>query len=61
MQKRPELYEISEPEAAAASNVIPIGASPVESSPPRDHTWRDLMRRLQKSPAPRKPRESAER
>ena len=58
MQKPPELYEISEPEASAASNVIPIGASPadpVESSPPRDHTWRDLMRRLQKTPLPSKP------
>ncbi len=56
MQKRPELYVISEPEAPAASNVIPIGASAAKSPPPsRERSWRNLMRRLQKSPAPPKP------
>ena len=52
MQKRPELYVISEPEA---DNVIPIGASAAAPPAPRERSWRNLMRRLQKSPAPHKP------
>ena len=55
MQKRPELYAISEPEAPVASNVIPIGASAAVPLPQRGRSWRTLMRRLQKSPAPHKP------
>jgi hypothetical protein len=55
MQKRPELYVISEPEAPAAANVIPIGASAASPPPSRERSWRNLMRRLQKSPAPHKP------
>ena len=55
MQKRPELYAISEPEAPAASNVIPIGASAAVPLPQRGRSWRNLMRRLQRSPAPHKP------
>ena len=55
MQKRPELYVISEPEAPAAANVIPIGASAAAPPAPRERSWRNLMRRLQKSPAPHKP------
>jgi len=55
-QKRPELYVISEPEAPAAANIIPIDASAAASPPPpRESSWRDLMRRLQKSPPPHKP------
>jgi len=57
MRKRPELYVIREPEAPAASNVIPIGA--IRSQ--RERTWRDLVRRLQKSPAPRTPGGSTDR
>jgi hypothetical protein len=57
MRKRPELYVIREPEAPAASNVIPIGA--IRSH--RERTWRDLVRRLQKSPAPRTPGGSTDR
>jgi hypothetical protein len=60
MRKRPELYVIREPEAPAASNVIPIGAS-VGSLSPRERSWRDLVRRLQKSPAPRTPGNSEHR
>ena len=55
MQKRPELYVISEPEAPAAANVTPIGASAAVPLPPRERSWRELIRRLQKSPAPHKP------
>ena len=55
MQKRSDLYVISEPEAPAASNVIPIGASAAAPPRPRDHSWRDLMRRMQKRTAPQKP------
>lgn len=56
MQKRPELYVISEPQAPAAPNPIPIGASAAALPPrPRERSWRNLMRRLQKSPAPHKP------
>jgi hypothetical protein len=51
MKKPAELYVICEPEAPAATNVIPIGAIP--RPPPRERSWRDLMRRLQKNPAPR--------
>jgi hypothetical protein len=56
VKKPDELYVIGEPEAAAPSNVIPIA----ESTEPRDCTWRDLMRRLQKS-ALRAPRNSGNR
>ena len=55
-QRPPELYVISEPEAPAPSNVIPIATPAVAPQPPRDHSWRDLMRRMQKNPAPPKPR-----
>jgi len=55
MQKRPELYLISEPEAPAPSNVIPIGVSAAAPHARRERSWRDLMRRLQKSPPPHKP------
>ena len=56
MQKPSELYMISEPEAPAAANVVPIATSAAASPPrPREHSWRDLMRRLQKSPPPHKP------
>jgi hypothetical protein len=60
MRKRPELYVIREPEAPAASNVIHLGGirsadpSPVVPPWPRERLWRDLIRRLQKNPAPRK-------
>ena len=59
MRKRPELYVIREPKAAVASNVISIGAlrprrpaRALRLAPPasREHAWRDLVRRLQKSP-----------
>ena len=47
---------ISEPEAPAAANVIPIDASAAASPPrPRERSWRELMRSLQKSPPPHKP------
>ena len=56
MQKPSELYMISEPEAPAAANVIPIDASAAASPPrPRERSWRELMRSLQKSQAPHKP------
>ena len=56
MQKRAELYLISEPEAPAALEPTPIGASAAAlPPPPREHSWRELMRRLQKSQAPHKP------
>jgi hypothetical protein len=55
MQKRPELYVISEPEAPAAADLIAIGANAAASPPPRERSWRDLMARLQKSRAPHKP------
>ena len=56
MQKPSELYMISEPEAPAAANVVPIATS-AAASPPRlrEHSWRDLMRSLQKSQAAHKP------
>jgi hypothetical protein len=47
-QKRPEPDGVREPEAAAAHNVIPIRSE-------RERTWRDLVRRLEKSPVPRRP------
>ena len=53
MQSRSQLYAISEPEAPAPSNVIPIGTNPAPP-PRRERSWRDLMRRLQKSQARRK-------
>jgi len=46
MQKHPQLYVISEPEAPAAAKLIPICASVVAPLPSREHSWRDLMRRL---------------
>jgi hypothetical protein len=55
MEKRPELYVISEPEAPAAADLIPSDANATASSPPRERSWRDLMARLQKSRAPHKP------
>ncbi|HZQ71611.1 MAG TPA: hypothetical protein VFB08_01745 [Burkholderiales bacterium] len=56
MQKRSELYMISEPEAPAAANVIPIDASAAALPPrPRERSWRELMRSLQKSQAAHKP------
>ena len=55
MQKRPELYVISEPQPPAAASVTPISAD--AAAPPRfrERSWRNLMRRLQKNPAPHKP------
>jgi hypothetical protein len=48
--KNPDpLYMIREPEAVAASNVVHLNA--VLASP-RERSWRDLVRRLQKRPAP---------
>jgi len=56
MQKPSELYMISEPEASAAANVVPIASSAAASPPrPREHSWRELMRSLQKSQAAHKP------
>ena len=55
MQKRPELYAISEPEAPAAADLIAIGANAAASPLPRERSWRDLMARLQRSRAPHKP------
>ena len=55
MQKRPELYAISEPEAPAAADLIAIDANAAASPPPRERSWRDLMARLQRSRAPHKP------
>jgi hypothetical protein len=54
MQKSAELYLISEPEAPIAA-VVPNEASTAAPPQPREHSWRDLMRRLQKSPAAHKP------
>ena len=55
MQKRPELYVISEPEAPAAADLIPIDPNAAASPLPRERSWRDLMARLQKSQGPHKP------
>ena len=55
MQKRPELYVISEPEAPAAADVMPIHANAAASPPPRERSWRDIMARMQKSRATHKP------
>ena len=55
MQKALELYVISEPEAPAAADFMPIDANAAASPPPRERSWRDLMARLQKSQAPHKP------
>jgi hypothetical protein len=52
-QKRPKLYVISEPDAPSASNVVQINT--LRPSPPRERAWRDLVRRLEKTLAPRKP------
>jgi hypothetical protein len=57
MKKPDELYVIGEPEAVEAPNVVPIAELPA----PRDCTWRDLMRRLQKNTALRAPRNSGNR
>jgi len=46
MQKHSQLYVISEPEAPAAAKVMPICANAVAPLPSREHSWRDLMRRL---------------
>ena len=46
MQKHCQLYVISEPEAPAAAKVMPICASALAPLPSREHSWRDLMRRL---------------
>jgi hypothetical protein len=46
MQKHSQLYVISEPEAPAAAKVLPICANAVAPLPPREHSWRNLMRRL---------------
>jgi len=51
MKNPAELYMISEPESAAAPDVIPIAAA-VASAPPRERSWRDLMRRLEKNLPP---------
>jgi hypothetical protein len=50
-QKPAELYTITEPEAPATDDAIRVVAVP----PARERTWRDLMRRLEKRPLPRKP------
>jgi len=50
MKNPDKLYLIREPEPAAASNVVHLNAV---LAPPRERSWRDLVRRLQKSPAPR--------
>lgn len=59
--KRPALYMVREPEAAAASNVLHINsvrlrgaadARPIGRPWPRQHAWRDLVRRLGKNLAP---------
>ena len=56
MQKHSQLYLISEPEAPAAANVVPNRASAAASPPRRrDPSWRNLMRRMQQTPAPHKP------
>ena len=55
MQTRPELYVISEPQAPAAASVTPIGAGAAVPPRSRERSWRNLMRRLQKNPAPHKP------
>ena len=51
MNRKPELYLISEPEAPA--DLIRVSHVP----PLRERSWRDLMRRLEKRPQPRKPAE----
>ena len=48
MKKRPHLYLIAEPAAPTATNVIPISAA----GTPRERSWRDLVRRLEKNPQP---------
>ena len=52
MKNPAELYSISEPETAAATDVIPSAAAAVASAPPRERSWRDLMRRLEKNLLP---------
>jgi hypothetical protein len=59
MKNPRELYLISEPEsptAAPAADVVPIDISPAvaddaETPEPRERSWRDLMRRMQKKTA----------
>ena len=56
MQKRSELYMISEPQAPAAPEVVPKDAATAGAPPrPGEYSWRELMRRLQKSQAQHKP------
>ncbi len=43
--KKPDLYVIREPDTLAATNVIPIDAAS-----PRERSWRDLVRKLEKNP-----------
>jgi hypothetical protein len=50
-QKPAELHTISEPEAPAPAEVARIQAEP----PAREHSWRDLMRRLEKRLLPARP------
>ena len=45
MRKRPELHVVRQPEAPAASYVVQL----------REHAWRDLVRRLEKTVPHRKP------
>ena len=42
----------AEPELPAASNVIPIAARVAAPAPPRERSWRNLVRRLEKNPLP---------
>jgi len=53
MKTPAELYMISEPATAAATDVIPSAAPTVASAPTRERSWRDLVRRLEKNlPSP---------
>jgi hypothetical protein len=59
VRKLPELYLVREREAAAASNVIRIGAirppadlQVVWRSWPLQHAWRDLVLSLVRKPTP---------
>jgi hypothetical protein len=52
MTKPAELYVIGEPETLAASNVIPIAGGVAGSAPPRERSWRNLVRLLEKNLLP---------
>jgi len=59
MKTPAQLYLISEPEAAAAPDDIPISESDGEVGPPasapvvqRERSWRDLMQRMEKKQRP---------